>query len=105
MGTIRKSRSRAILSATIGLALALVVATGVKLSADDGGFFCGYGDCWFQYWNCDWASHNDTGGGTCTVEVADNPGCYVEMDCDGGAFGWVGLQGFEWELEILLIED
>ena len=92
MGTADKPGSRVLLSLTVGIALALVVATGVRLRADSGGFFCGYGDCWLQYSDCDWASYESTGGGGCQVSVAGNAGCSVQMACDGGAFGWTGLQ-------------
>ena len=97
MKTSRKSASRALLTVTVGLALALVVAAGARVSAlESGGFICGYGDCYFYYWDCDWATWQDTGNGTCQVTLSGGGGCYYDYDCNGGIFGWVGLAQYQW---------
>jgi hypothetical protein len=31
-------------------------------------------------------------------------GCEIDYACDGGAFGWTGLAGYQWQTQ-LLIED
>jgi hypothetical protein len=99
----RKTGSRTVLTAVIGLALAAVVAASGGISAltrtESGGFMCGYGDCYFYYWDCESAQWQDIGGGNCIVTLSGEAGCTWERNCNGGFFGWVGLQEREWRTQ------
>lgn len=79
----------------IGLTLAFVFALGVRLSADSGGFYCGYGDCLLTYdcENEDYSSawhYTNMGNGSCRISVGIGPtnSCYVNLDTYG-AWHWV----------------
>jgi hypothetical protein len=80
-------------SLTIGLALALVVATGITLRADSGVFYCGYGACSLTY-SCEGPSswnYADTGGGNCEITLTMGSGatCSVITHCgESSGFWW-----------------
>jgi hypothetical protein len=104
MNQSTRSRSRTFVTSVVGLALAFVVGMTVPLKAESGGFMCGYGDCWLLYDDCAGAQYTDHGGGLCTIEITWQPGCQISRDCNGGMFGWKGLQDFEWTFQVMLIE-
>jgi hypothetical protein len=74
--------------AVLSVTLAFVGAMTANVAADNGGFFCGYGDCEFHYAGCDWANHTDQGNGECEVTVSQNAGCSVSYWCTGEQFQW-----------------
>jgi hypothetical protein len=99
MNQSTRSRSRTFVTSVVGLALAFVVGMTVPLKAESGGFLCAYGDCWLIYDGCVVTpSYQDNGGGACTITFPDFTGCSVVTGCDGGMFGWKGLQDYQWEL-------
>jgi hypothetical protein len=88
---MEKSRFSALATVTIGLALALVVATGTRVIANSGGYYCGYGDCSLTYTDCAWTNYQELGGGECEVTVS--PSCVgsVVTQCSGSEFQWTQL--------------
>ena len=93
MRTLRRIRNVAFL----GLVVTLAWAGQVKLSADSGGFYCGYGDCVLTYDNCEgtWDPHfyadpeagNEPGDCLLIYDVAllPPPGdtCYINAYAEG----------------------
>lgn len=101
----RRTGSRTVLTAVVGLALAAVVAASGGVSAlmrtESGGFVCAYGDCYFYYWDCDSAQWEDLGNGNCQISVSGDGNCHWQYNCGGGYFRWVGLQEREWRTELI----
>jgi len=101
-----KSGSRFAVTVAIGLMLAFGVGVGVKANSDDcGGFFCGYGDCWIQFFWCQGSSctYTNLGGGECEITMQNPPGgCQIDMACDGGAFGWTAIDPYHWRVDLLI---
>lgn len=95
MRTMRRIRNVAFLL----LVVALAGTSQAKLSADDGGFFCGYGDCVLTYDNCEgtWEDYyypDSRAGnepGDCFIiyhaVLTFGGSCYINLD-DEGLYTW-----------------
>ena len=83
--------------AFLGLLVTLIWAGSVNLSADSGGFFCGYGECTLTYSNC-YGSWTYVGpphlpNGHCGIGYepamqGDDDPCYISLQ-SSGAYYWV----------------
>lgn len=93
MRSMRRIRNVAFL----GLLVTLIWAGSANLSADSGGFFCGYGDCVLTYYDC---------YGAWTPGSCGEPGCcswmYTPAMQGGGEVCYINYESsgmFQWHYE------
>jgi len=85
----QKPRLRVLVKLLMGLALATAVATGTQaFTSESGGFYCGYGQCTLQYWDCAWASWEPLENGNCVVTIGLIDGCGFTYWCEPGSSYW-----------------